>query len=329
MQITISEAKEFLDGIIPKDKVAIIHHNDQDGYASAISISEYLKKIPNISFFETDLLTGVKPFVEKLNFFDKLIFLDLGQNIIIAELEILKNKEILYIDHHEKDSAIPENILEYRTPSYKSASLSVFLITRKKELLTFLGVIADCGWNYSENNNYINDELRKFKIDLDEAKKLGDDFGFVLKLYKEEQDKIIDILKKIEKPSDFANLEKLIKPMNEELNFFIEDFEKNKEKLGKVYFYYLEPKFCGKVAVVNQVSYSNMEKILIFASPKDDLISISARNQSGIIDCAKLLKKATESFENSNAGGHPKAAGGRIMKKDLEKFKENLREIII
>jgi len=38
----------------------------------------------------------------------------------------------------------------------------------------------------------------------------------------------------------------------------------------------------------------------------------------------KLMKKGTEGLENATGGGHIPAAGGRFMKKDLQKFKENI-----
>jgi len=36
------------------------------------------------------------------------------------------------------------------------------------------------------------------------------------------------------------------------------------------------------------------------------------------------MKKGIEGLENSTGGGHAKAAGAKIMKKDLEKFKRNI-----
>ena len=38
----------------------------------------------------------------------------------------------------------------------------------------------------------------------------------------------------------------------------------------------------------------------------------------------KLMKKGVSGLENATGGGHVPAAGGRFMKKDLEKFKENI-----
>ncbi|MFA4960504.1 MAG: DHH family phosphoesterase [Candidatus Pacearchaeota archaeon] len=327
-QITILQAREFLDRIFSEDKVAIIFHNDPDGYASAVSFSEYLKdKKIEISFFETDTINGIKPYFENLKNFDKLIFTDLAPNVIAKELNNF-DKKILYVDHHKKDVEISEHIFEFRTKSCESASMDTFLITGKKKFLTFLGMISDAGWRYRENDDYINENLKEFKINLDEAKKLGDECGFLLKAYKSNVEKTIEILEKIDKPKDFLKLQKILEPIKNELNFFINDFEKNKEKLGKIYFYYFEPKLCGKGVIINQISYSNPDEVFIFTTLKEnDIISVSARNQSGEIDCIELLGKTMKGFKNSNSGGHVKAAGGYIQKKDLEEFKEKLKQI--
>ncbi|GAH40726.1 unnamed protein product, partial [marine sediment metagenome] len=41
-----------------------------------------------------------------------------------------------------------------------------------------------------------------------------------------------------------------------------------------------------------------------------------------------LVLKAIEGLENATGGGHENAVGGKIMIKDLEKFKENLEKLI-
>jgi hypothetical protein len=53
-------------------------------------------------------------------------------------------------------------------------------------------------------------------------------------------------------------------------------------------------------------------------------MKVSAKNQSGNEDMAKLLMKGIEGLEESTAGGHVPAAGARFLKKDLQKFKENI-----
>ena len=42
-KITFDQAKEFLDNITSGDKVAIIHHDDLDGFASGILFYDFYK----------------------------------------------------------------------------------------------------------------------------------------------------------------------------------------------------------------------------------------------------------------------------------------------
>jgi oligoribonuclease NrnB/cAMP/cGMP phosphodiesterase (DHH superfamily) len=38
------------------------------------------------------------------------------------------------------------------------------------------------------------------------------------------------------------------------------------------------------------------------------------------------MHKATNGLKNATGGGHPKASGGRFMKKDLKEFKRRILE---
>ena len=42
-QITFQETKEFLDNITSEDKVAIIHHDDGDGFCAGIIYYDWCK----------------------------------------------------------------------------------------------------------------------------------------------------------------------------------------------------------------------------------------------------------------------------------------------
>ena len=66
------------------------------------------------------------------------------------------------------------------------------------------------------------------------------------------------------------------------------------------------------------------EKTFIVVSYQDGNIKISARNQSGNVDVKELMKKGVKGLDASVAGGHVRASGANIRKKDLSKFKENI-----
>ena len=62
----------------------------------------------------------------------------------------------------------------------------------------------------------------------------------------------------------------------------------------------------------------------IFAIRRNKEFRVSARCQTGRIDMAKLLKETTKGI--GAGGGHERAAGASVPKKNGERFLESLRE---
>ena len=110
-----------------------------------------------------------------------------------------------------------------------------------------------------------------------------------------------------------------------EIERAIEESAKQKEKIGVVSFYFLKLKYPIKSVIAGELSFRNKEEIIVLAVGEKDKVTLSARTQNKEADMSTLLKTATEGFEDSGAGGHKPASGGHIQKKDLEKFKENLK----
>ena len=163
-KITFQEAKEFLDNITSEDKVAIIHHDDLDGFASGILMYDFCKSknIEPKSFAATLKGNIFEEILEELKTFNTIIITDIAPVFLPENLEELKDKKILYIDHHQKNTEIPEFILELRTPSdkYIPASRTCQELTEEKRWLGVAGTVADVGYKYPENDKYINSFLK-------------------------------------------------------------------------------------------------------------------------------------------------------------------------
>ena len=107
-EITLQEAKEFLDNITSEDRVAIIHHDDGDGFCSGILYYDYAKskgaetKQFVFSFGKWDNQTNLETF-------DKIIITDVAPDGLI-EINLPTGKEILYTDHHPKETSIPSAV---------------------------------------------------------------------------------------------------------------------------------------------------------------------------------------------------------------------------
>jgi nanoRNase/pAp phosphatase (c-di-AMP/oligoRNAs hydrolase) len=108
-------------------------------------------------------------------------------------------------------------------------------------------------------------------------------------------------------------------------NKYIKEAEFFPEK--NLYFYYTTPELDVSSAVATILSLREKDKTFIFVSDikgEKGYVKVSSRNQSGNVDLNSLLKKGIERLENATAGGHAKASGARFMKRDIDKFKENL-----
>lgn len=331
MRIKKEQAKEFLNKINPKDKIVIVHHFDFDGFASAILIYDYLvsKNCNDIRVFGIKLkMNALDGIIEDLKLCDKVIVADLGDDLICDNLNELGDKDILILDHHPKCSKFFEKILEYNDfdEGYFPSSRTCYEIVGGKKWLSVAGVISDKGYLYKENENFINGFLKEENLSLEDCKTFVDYVDYALIFLKDNSQKAFNLLKDFSSFDDVKILKDYYFPIKTEIDFFVDDFEKNKEKLGNVYFYYFEPKFKIKTILVNIFSLKYPKNILIFVSPSGNgnYVSLSVRYQDGKINVAEFLKNCMNNLKDSHAGGHQRASGGIIQKEDLEKFKENI-----
>jgi len=327
-KITFDEAKEFLDNIKPEDKVAIIHHDDGDGFASGILFYDWCKqkgaKVENIIFGYR--IGNEKPNLEPFN---KIIITDIAPSGI-KELALPLEKEIFYTDHHPQDISTPEELLELRTTDegYIPSARTTGELTGIKKWLSVAGTVTDAGDLYPENEKFINELLKEKKLTVGEfRKKYTNIFTNTLIYFHKDLQKAFNIIKEIKSLEEFKKLDKYSEAIENELGQVVKKYEEKKEKLGDVNFFYFETKFYIKKALAAIISRNNPEETIIFATPQDDkYLSLSARNQSRKRDMVELLRAGIKGLENSGTGGHVPAAGGTIKTKDLEKFKKNIRE---
>jgi hypothetical protein len=157
-KVTLSQAREFLNNILQKDKIAIIHHDDTDGFASGILLYDWCKeKGANVNHFCFSVSDNQQKIIKQLKTFNKILITDLAPKLISEILDYIQDKEVLYIDHHLKDFEISHSVLEYRTESRVSASKSVYSMIGGKKWLEIVCELADVGYSYPEN---------KIKIDM-------------------------------------------------------------------------------------------------------------------------------------------------------------------
>lgn len=329
-------ALKFLEEIKPEDKIALIFHDDLDGFASGILLYDYLikKGCKDVEKKAIGLtLPEWEEIIPKLKTKEVVIFADLAPNIILTALNELRDKRLLSIDHHKREVELPKEVVDYRViEKYFPASRIVYSLVGGKEWLAVAGTLADEGDKYPENVDFINNFLKKEKLNKDEYKQniayKSGNFIIYFREHKKEKE-AFEILERMNSYSDIKTISKYAEPIEREIEKYVKNFGKNKEILGKIIYYQIEPKYPVKAVIINILSNKNPGEPFIFVSTRDEKISISSRCQNGSIDMIKLLEEAVKNLQGASCGGHPKAAGCSIQTKDLEKFKNNLRNLKI
>ncbi|MCK4996924.1 DHH family phosphoesterase [Candidatus Pacearchaeota archaeon] len=332
-KITFEEAKEFLNKITNEDKVAIIHHDDGDGFCSGILYYDWCKEAGAEVEEFTYVISKSKIKDFDLKKFNKIIFTDLASGFMAEQLNIISDKEVFYTDHHPEEGVFPKEILTFITDKdgYIPSSRTAGKLTGIKPFLALTGTITDSGDLYAENDEFINSHLDKLGISLDDFKKdISSVISNTLSYLDKNHKKAFELLHELESIVDVKGLRKYADKIEDEIEKFVNEFEEEKEMIASANFYYFEPVLNVKGPVTGIISHSDHKKIYIFASPKEDgkYISLSARNTSQNPSMVEMLRAGVEGLEDGNAGGHPPAAGGMIHAKDLDKFKDNIREFL-
>ncbi|MBT7705964.1 DHH family phosphoesterase [archaeon] len=329
-KVNEKQAKEFLNSITKKDKVAVIHHDDLDGFASGSIFYGFAKnKGARVQNFMGGYGANVKKLLKKLDKFNKIIITDLGPGFVKTLNSVLKEKKVFYTDHHPDEKGIAKNVLELRTTDrgYLPSSRTAFELTGLDEWKGIAGVMGDMGHKYKENDELISSFFKKEKIT---AKKFLEEVVFNLNkfiIYNHKKPQIaFDFLVKLKTYKDLYKIKKKTRAVEDEIQKHIKNFKKDREDFGKIKLYALDLKYPVK-STVTSVSAFKFPKSAVFMYVKNkNLVKVSGRNQGGNINVRELLQKCTEGFENAVAGGHDKASGASFHPKYFKKFKDNLKE---
>ena len=329
-EINFNQAKEFLDNITSEDKVAIIHHDDLDGFASGILFYDWCK---NRGVEAKHFTFDYKEWDDQTSFeeFDKILIADIAPSGV-EYLNLPLDKEILYTDHHPKAQEVPKELLSYQTvdEGYIPSSRTVGELTGIKKWLSIAGTIADAGDLHPINQEFIDNFLKEIKMSLDKFREnVTSIITNTLVYFNKDPDKAFEILKEINSIEEIAQLKKYSEPVENEVQKFVEEYESKKEKLGNINLYCLDPHYYIKKPVAAIISRNNPDDVIIFVIPwADGSLSLSGRNHSRKKDVSRILREGIKGLENAKTGGHTSAAGGKIQTKDLEKFKQNIRDFV-
>jgi single-stranded DNA-specific DHH superfamily exonuclease len=323
-----------------KDKIAIRTHTDLDGIASALFLELILEtkgfRVALIEFGNYD--SGMfEKFEEKISGkgITKVFFSDCAGDL--ADLEgfdnFRKNFDSFLIDHHpiNPDLKNKKNILKTGTTDCSSLVVYNFLdkdLKEKWKWLVCAAIISDFSFKKKENFEFV----KKNDSELLYEEPFSSKFGKVANLinnaliyFEEDKKKVYDLIKQ----DKILELNKYGKEVEEEIQKYVKNYKNLAEFYPerKLYFYFLESKYKIGSTVSTIISSKNPDSIFIVVSnsPNEkNMLNLSARNQSCREDMNFLLKNSLNGLKNAGGGGHMPAAGGRIMKGDLEIFKKRI-----
>ena len=319
--------------------VIVISDNDLDGISSAKQMKILLDelgiknrimiRIRNKSFGE------LFKEVQKMDK-NEIIFLDTPMPDKYL-LELAKTKKVVYIDHHKTElpKEIPENLIyfDYRAITGKDIATSILVYKLGKRMLpnfekysifAMIGAIGDFSYDKELQKDFTKNYKELYNISY-----------FVLPYFD-----LIRILENLDyKKFLEISLEDLVSVISNErrkLNKNIANYYKKlldfRIKIDDKKLLVVE---CKKPSLTTTflstiypkkviVGYSIIKKFFLF---EGKTVPMSLRTYRDDIDLGKIAKEFAEKY-GIEGGGHKKAAGILINKKDLEKFLKFVRSKI-
>ena len=130
-----------------------------------------------------------------------------------------------------------------------------------------------------------------------------------------------DVLKESQKNK---TMHERFKKINDKFKKLLVDAIELGKQSNKVLFF----KFGGEISMAadlsNKLIHLFPKKIVIVAYVSELKVNISMRG----LGARDLLLESIKGLENATGGGHKFAVGARVMVKDLDKFKENIEELV-
>ena len=328
----------LIKSLKPEDKIGIITHTDLDGLASGIFLQKILES-RGLKVEFTQFLDYGSGALKKVNEgANVLIFSDWNADNYPKDLDNLrKNARVFIIDHHPLNENLKDKKGLIKTPSKYCSAHCLFDLakggnyfdTKDAEWLVCGAIIFDYCFDDEENFKFLRSiypTIKKEDIWNSQPAIISKKIANSLIYYKPHLERVYEMILN----RNFEALNKADKIVSEEYALWKDKFRKEAEYYpdSELYFYYGNPKYKITSAVVSAISQQEVpNKTLVFVSDEKDregFVKMSARNQTGKIRLGEILRKCVDGFDDSDAGGHDKAAAGSFPKKYLNEFKSRL-----
>tara|TARA_Y100000034_G_scaffold79823_1_gene95791 strand:+ start:3477 stop:4529 length:1053 start_codon:yes stop_codon:yes gene_type:complete len=341
----VGEIKEHLE---KAQNPLFFFDNDNDGLCSFLLLQRYIgrgKGIPIKSFPE--LTSDYFRKIKELNA-DYIFILDkpVISKEFFKEVEQI-NVPIVWIDHHLIDKKNIPDFVDYYNPLFNDNKITsepttylCYQVSQKKEDLwiAIIGCISDkfVPDFYSEFEKDYSDLSFKSENAFDifyksKIGKIAKIFSFALK---DRTTNVINMLKFLMKAkSPYEVLEENNKnysihnrfnQINKKYKILIDKAVEVARESERILFFQYGGDLSISSELSNELSYLFPEKIIVIMRNTGVKANISARGK-GI---RKIVLNAIKDLNEASGGGHEDAVGGRIRTEDLEKFKENIINLV-
>lgn len=320
--------------------------NDGDGLCSFLLLQRFIgrgKGVPVRTFPELSMDYARK--INELNA-DYIFILDkpVVSRDFFQEIEQI-NIPIVWIDHHQIDfSSVPKfvnyyNPLMNKRKTNEPVTYLCYGITKREEdsWISLIGSICDnfVPKFYSRLQKTYPDLTIKSKNAQEiyyksALGKIAQMFNFALKDKTSNVINMIKFLMKVRSPNEVLNeskenflMHKRFEEVNKKYLKFLEkaaDFSKD----SKMIFFQYGGDLSISADIANGLKYKFPQKIIVVAYISGAKANISMRGKK----IREIALKAIENLQDATGGGHEDAVGVKVRVEDLEKFRENLENLI-
>lgn len=357
----IKPSLEFIKGIKPRDKVAIVHGHDNDSICSAAIIYKLLKNLHKI---ESSLIASGLNFAITESVLENtkkirpnhIIVVDISEVNVEILTELRNISRVMIIDHHKPKGYVKVTYVNPRVFNkdiYLPATYLCYKIYEKfldpKEVLWVAGIgtLSDMGMkNCNDLFTSIKREYRELvgdNLNVDETLFDNSLLGKLAKIFDSAR-VVNDIegskaaLNSIIRLNNFNDVltgsEKETKQLLEwynlvekEFNRLVKDFEKRGKVVRGLVLYEIKSKYKMKSSLAGYLSKNMEREILVIYQKSGKYIDVSfRRGKMSFVDLNVLAERSVEKIPDSSGGGHPPASGARFPAKYLNKFLTDLKK---
>lgn len=340
-------------------KTLIIADSDLDGTTAAILMKKILKELnkDHSIYLRIDKTMGKKlinrivGIMKEDKDIKNFIFLDtpLDDENLIFFANRNKNKKIIYIDHHKRKvpDNLPENLIYFDVRAIFNAEICTSNIVykigkslfsedfKRYSIISAVGAVGD--YMFGNDEELLKDLMEKYG-NIYNGKYFAPPFflyylffmtvfPYVLLDDPDKDLELDEVIKNVEVKKLSNRFELYYKALKDLKNIY-------KDEKMEIYIGHMTgivstflSAFKNKLIIILSKKRPNniIERILeIIKNEEKYIVSVRTNND---IDVGKLMEEFTKKY-GINGGGHPKAAGGSIYKRDLDKFIEFFKEKI-